>query len=145
MTFVIVGATPAPAVSMGVNKNGPQSVPVSNDFKLVGWTARGEYPGTVLVDDELVAGGAATVTVRCGVELVQNMSAGQSVQVMLMVNNATIQNGTIGAFNKSVKLADKVVSLAAGDRVSVHMKNGGGFAGPNINGGANTYVYFDVG
>ncbi|MFG1790417.1 hypothetical protein [Nocardia sp. NPDC049149] len=145
MAFVIVGASaPATAVSMGMNKNGVQAVPSNPDIKLVNWTVRPGYPGTVIENHELVASGPGTATVRCGVELSANMSAGQSLSVMLMVNNATVQTGTIGSFSKSVELDAKVVTLAAGDKISVHVGNEGSFNGPNVVGGATTYVYFDV-
>lgn len=122
--------------SMGMDKSGTQSIAVNTWVKVIGWTVRAGYPGTSIVDNELVmdAGAVGNVSFRG-----QFNSAFQTQQFRAVLNGstvlATVNTATVGTVNG--------VTVGPGDTLELQAFTNTTFAQVVQPGAAVTYLVFD--
>ncbi|APE37654.1 hypothetical protein BOX37_31155 [Nocardia mangyaensis] len=133
---------------MGVNKAGQQQIDATvTNRKLTDWIVRPGYESTVVADDEIIAAGAASVTVRARVQLAATWNSTFGVlRVMLMRNDTEIRTADFVNGTNALTLPDTAATLAVGDRLWLRMTNttSGGFSMTGtVQGGTNTYLTAD--
>ncbi|MEU1206473.1 hypothetical protein [Nocardia sp. NPDC005825] len=147
MPFTIIA--PAAAVPMGMDKVADQQVVAgATNLKLTGWTARSGYGSSDITNDELIANGSVTANVRCRIQLAANWASTQgALHVMLMRNTTEIKSADFTNNSAFLLLPDTQVNLVPGDRIWVQITNSTSSiwaVNATVQGGANTYVSFDL-
>ncbi len=115
--------------SMGMDKNGTQTIATGSFVKLLSWVARSGYPSTVITNDTLVMNTTGTGTFRYNVTFQTN-----SGQTMRLVKNGTTVIGSASATGTIVTTATQ--SIVPGDTFELQASTSFGGAFAIVNGGA---------
>ncbi|WP_306363098.1 hypothetical protein [Nocardia sp. CC227C] len=133
-----------------MNKVGDQPISAgASDRKLTGWTERSGFTGSVIANDELVVGDSGPIAVQCRIQLTADWSPqfGGLLTVRLLHNGSEVRTANFANGTAALALPSTTIAVQAGDRLSVVLTNSTANPVPHdatVQGGSNTYLYFDA-
>ncbi|MFI5777045.1 hypothetical protein [Nocardia sp. NPDC051570] len=114
--------------------------------KFSGWVVRSEFPDTKIVDDGLVANGAASVTINWKVTLADPWGSSTDLQLKIM-KNGTIQLGSavlIRWQQTTATFPGISTSLVSGDRLELYYTTPFATSRTALAGATNTFLYYTI-
>lgn len=136
--MIIVRPPSIPFIPMGMNKNGSDDIEKQTSRKVTGWIERPGYPGSQIVNDELVANGDGNITIYAS--LTRSGKNSTNDRSYIYINGVQVVQSATWNFDETKEIT-WTGSISNGASISVWFNNTNAFSSNSITGG---YVYYTI-